>query len=217
MDAKIVLLGERCAGLTSLAERFIQGVFAPSIPNDIGDIRVRSTSLQLSGINMKLRVFDKRVSSHITPFSHVLYQGSIAILLAFDISNAESFEKLSKHISELERRILPNARAKTDGVQLGLLPKVLVGLKADLHDQRQVTFETASEFARQNNMVYVETSAKSGKSVELPFFLAAHGIIQAQQQCFVHFQHHSHVLRRKRSCLMESIRTSRDSISLSVI
>lgn len=179
-------------------------------------MRVRSTYLQVGGKNVKIKVFEKKDNVGRTPFSHVLYRGPLAIMMAFDISNKDSFSSLSKHIYELERHILPatsSFQASDVDRPLGLIPKVLVGLKSDLFTKRQVDFQSASNFARQNNMAYVETSAKTGESVELPFYLAANSIVQAQQ--WMQTTHSHHTLRRKRSCLNEDLGPApRQSISV---
>ena len=51
-------------------------------------------------------------------------------------------------------------------------PKLLLGNKCDLADRRQVEFETASQFARDRGMIYVETSAIKETSLIQEAFLA---------------------------------------------
>jgi GTPase SAR1 family protein len=49
----------------------------------------------------------------------------------------------------------------------------MIGNKSDLSDQRAVSFEEASKFAEENNMIYIEASAKNGKNVEDAFLSTA--------------------------------------------
>lgn len=53
---------------------------------------------------------------------------------------------------------------------------ILVGNKCDLEDQRQVTTEEAIAFARRNDLVFFETSAKTAKGVDDTFTQAAQQI-----------------------------------------
>ena len=46
---------------------------------------------------------------------------------------------------------------------------VLIGNKADLNEQRKVTFEEGQQMAKNNNMLFFETSAKSGLNVDKAF------------------------------------------------
>lgn len=58
---------------------------------------------------------------------------------------------------------------------------VMIGNKLDLAEQRAVSFEEATKFAEENNLIYVETSAKSGKNVE-DCFLSTAGKISEKIQ-----------------------------------
>ena len=49
------------------------------------------------------------------------------------------------------------------------VPIVLVGNKIDLEDEREVGKEEAEEYARKNNMAYVETSAKQNINIHEVF------------------------------------------------
>ena len=47
--------------------------------------------------------------------------------------------------------------------------KLLVGNKSDLEDKREVDFTTASEFAKELEVPFIETSAKTAMCVEEAF------------------------------------------------
>ena len=46
---------------------------------------------------------------------------------------------------------------------------MLVGNKCDLHEKRQVTTQQGTEFAMQNGLAFIETSAMTGLNVEVAF------------------------------------------------
>lgn len=51
------------------------------------------------------------------------------------------------------------------------IPFLLVGNKCDLEDKRKVTFQEASDRARQWGVPYVETSAKTREHVDKVIFI----------------------------------------------
>jgi Ras-related protein Rab-14 len=59
---------------------------------------------------------------------------------------------------------------------------MLVGNKRDLESERDVTYEEASQFARENGLIFVETSAKTGENVEDSFLKTAKLIFQSIQE-----------------------------------
>lgn len=59
---------------------------------------------------------------------------------------------------------------------------VLVGSKRDLEAQREVTYEEAAQFARENGLTFMETSAKTGDSVEDTFINTSKLILRSIQE-----------------------------------
>jgi Ras-related protein Rab-2A len=90
----------------------------------------------------------------------------VAALLVYDITSKESFNSLSRWISE----------ARNHGNKDITL--TLVGNKNDLETDRAVSVEEAQAFADQHNLIYVETSAKSGNNVDAAFINTAKEIMQ---------------------------------------
>ena len=97
------------------------------------------------------------------------YIGAMGILLVFDITNMESFQNLNKWIYDI-RAHAPNNAIIT-----------LVGNKSDLEDQRVVSTEAALAYAEQNNINYIEVSARDSGMIEsmfLEFTREIHGIFK---------------------------------------
>lgn len=68
-------------------------------------------------------------------------------LLLFAINDLESFEAIKQKIKRIEKNEADN------------LPRILVGNKCDLRDDRKVTLQQAEEYAKSINAKYYETSA----------------------------------------------------------
>ena len=78
-------------------------------------------------------------------------------MLVFDVTDRQSFIKLSEWMFELE------LYCQSQPVVL------LIGNKSDLSDKRIVSKSEAMEFAIKHNILYVETSALINQEVEYAF------------------------------------------------
>ena len=85
------------------------------------------------------------------------YRGCHGIILVFDVNERSSFDNLKQWLDELE---LYSTTAHSS--------KLLVGNKIDLED-RQVTEQEATDFARQQAMMYLECSARTRVGIRQAF------------------------------------------------
>jgi small GTP-binding protein len=88
------------------------------------------------------------------------YRHAKGIFLVFDITNRKSFENVSNWLIEIERNIVDDI----DNVKI-----MLIGNKSDLNDNRIINYAEAEQFAKENNLLYFETSAKNGSNVNFIF------------------------------------------------
>lgn len=86
------------------------------------------------------------------------YRNSVGALLLFDTTNYESFEHVNDWFQEAKRQIEPNNAVF-----------MLVGTKQDKEHLREVPSEQAQQFADYHNVLFTETSSKTGQNVEQAF------------------------------------------------
>ena len=61
---------------------------------------------------------------------------------------------------------------------------ILIGNKIDLIEKREVTYEEGKEFADKNDMLFFETSAKTGNNIDNVFYDSASNIVQKMENGF---------------------------------
>jgi small GTP-binding protein len=93
------------------------------------------------------------------------YRGAAGALLVYDTTSRESFNTLSNWLND----------TRTLASQHIII--ILVGNKKDLEEAREVTFLEASTFAQENDLIFLETSAKTGENVEESFLKCAKTIL----------------------------------------
>ena len=127
----------------------------PSTTTTIG-IDFHTTTLQVNDTTVNFQLWDTAGQEDFKSITTSFFRNAVAGLLVFDVTNRNSFYHLHEWISEAKA----NSHPEHDIVLL------LVGNKADLEMQREVSYDEAEHFASQNNMKYIETSAKNGTNVQ---------------------------------------------------
>lgn len=152
---RVILIGDSRVGKTSLLYRLkTKSGQLPSTTTTIG-IDFHTTTLQVNDTTVNFQLWDTAGQEDFKSITTSFFRNAVAGLLVFDVTNRNSFYHLHKWISETKANSHPE-----HGIVL-----LLVGNKADLDTQREVSYDEAECFASQNNMNYIETSAKNGTNV----------------------------------------------------
>ncbi|MDO8122781.1 MAG: Rab family GTPase [Candidatus Hermodarchaeota archaeon] len=162
-SAKVVVVGDPAVGKTSLIVRYVKGMYNPSYILTLG-VNFFVQDITVGDQKLRMTIWDTAGQERFGPIRKKYYKGARGAILVFDQSNPESFERMGFWIDEVNR-------------ECGDIPRILVGNKADLI--AIVPKDDVQEFASQQALTYVETSAKTGMNSIRPFFLLAPSIIAA--------------------------------------
>lgn len=77
------------------------------------------------------------------------YRGAAGALLVYDITRRITYNHLTSWLTDARNLTNPNTVI------------MLIGNKKDLEAQRDVTYEEAAQFAKENGLIFVESSAKT--------------------------------------------------------
>ncbi len=148
---KCVAVGDGGCGKTAIVVRFSQGFFQENYKLTIG-VEFAVKTIHIKNHNVKLQIWDTGGQERFQYVRPLYYKGSMGCIILFDLTNRESFEHIPKWMEEVKK-------------ESGSIPMLLVGNKKDLIDERVISREEAEEIAKDLNMIYVESSAKSGDGV----------------------------------------------------
>ena len=151
---KIVIIGDTNVGKTCIIERLINNKFG----NTKSTIGASHTDIKIKGIN--LNIWDTAGQERFRSMINMYYKGSKCIVICYDITEENSFNNVKNWLSEIEKNV--------NGIFI-----ILVGNKCDLNDNRKISYENAESFAKENNMFYIETSAKNNVNVNKLFDIIA--------------------------------------------
>lgn len=161
---KVLLIGDSAVGKTSVLLRYVDDTFNPEFQTTIG-VDFKISTFQLNGKVIKLQLWDTAGQDRFKNIVASYYRGAHGIILAFDITNATSFQNITRWYDESQNYLQKS------------VPKLLLGNKADLNSQRAVKTEDAKELADRLGVTYIETSAKNSQNVKLAFETLSRNIL----------------------------------------
>eukprot|EP00029_Vermamoeba_vermiformis_P000061 TRINITY_DN10065_c0_g1_i1.p1 TRINITY_DN10065_c0_g1~~TRINITY_DN10065_c0_g1_i1.p1 ORF type:complete len:208 (+),score=25.78 TRINITY_DN10065_c0_g1_i1:253-876(+) len=153
---KIVFLGDQNVGKTSIITRFIYDTFDDTYQATIG-IDFFSKVMSVDNKLYRLQLWDTAGLERFRSLIPSYIRNSNVAAIVYDITDKASFDNVTKWIEDV--------RAER-GNEVILM---LVGNKSDLLSQRAVSTEQGEQKAKEYNMEFIETSAKSGLNIKSLF------------------------------------------------
>jgi len=153
---KVVFIGNPTAGKTSLLNRICHDKFQPNYDSTIG-VDFFNKTIAYNETIFKIQLWDSAGQEKYKSLIPSYIRGASIIFLIYDLNHHESFESISNWLGFV------NQYTKKENVQL-----VLVGNKKDL--ERKVTYEEGEKLAKNEDMIFFETSAKTGEGVIEMFY-----------------------------------------------
>ena len=150
---RICLIGNICVGKTSLLSRYSDNYFKQIYSATIG-VDFRVITLKYKDIVAKVHVWDTAGQERFKSISINYYRSSNGFIYVYDITDMESLKGLDSWIH------LTTENCNTNVINF------LVGNKSDL-ENREVSKEEGEEFAKKNNLIFLETSAKNNDNVDI--------------------------------------------------
>jgi len=169
-NLKLLLIGNSSVGKSSLLMRFTDAQFLPEDESSatIG-VDFRVCKLEVGGRRVKLSIWDTAGQERFRTITSSYYRGAQGIIVAYDISNRETFDALPRWFTELETYVSPN------------VVKMLVGNKLDKEFSRAVSEEEGRRFAERNGCLFLEASAKTNIGVREAFLELVERILQTPE------------------------------------
>uniref|UniRef100_A0A7S1UI96 Uncharacterized protein n=1 Tax=Phaeomonas parva TaxID=124430 RepID=A0A7S1UI96_9STRA len=149
---KLVLLGDTAVGKSCIVVRFVRDEFYEFQEPTIGAAFLTQT-VQVEDATVKFEIWDTAGQERYRSLAPMYYRGASAAIVVYDITNRESFTGAKSWVKELQRRGDPNVVI------------ALAGNKADMESRRDVEQEEAQAYANENNIIWMETSAKTAVNV----------------------------------------------------
>ena len=155
-EVKICLLGDIQVGKTSIASRFCKNSFNDTYLNTIGGAYQQQNVTLNNGTKIKFHIWDTSGQERFRTMTKLYYQDAQVAILTYDVTNEESLDNLDYWLNELN-----------DKVEIENMILCLAGNKNDVEaSKKTVPTSKGKAFAEEHNMIFYETSAKTGAGVK---------------------------------------------------
>ena len=162
---KLLILGDSAVGKTNFLCKLTEHKFNQNYMASTA-IDIKNTSIKINGKNIKLQIWDTAGQEKYRALTRSFLIKAQGILALYDITNHTSFDNLQSWLS------LINEECYVD------IPVIIVGNKMDLEEKRMVDKEEASEYAKKQNVEFIETSSKTGENVEKTLYMLTEKVLQ---------------------------------------
>ena len=153
---KYVIIGDSGVGKSNILLRYINNTFSDEFKATVG-VEFGAKNLQVNGRVYRIQIWDTAGQENFRSIARAYYKNSVCACIVYDITNRNSFNSIQSWIDDCTKQT-----PKT-------ILYILIGNKNDLKDSREVQYEEGAEFAKKRNMIFLETSAKTGDNISSIF------------------------------------------------
>lgn len=163
--SKILIIGASGVGKTSLRTRFIKGNFRTNELMTIG-VEFASTEMDVNGFQLKLELYDI-AGQEAFQLDKKLVKHIHGVMIVFDLTRQETLFSIRSWVDKIY-----DLSPKFKG------PVLIVGNKLDLRSQREIPKDEVEKLVQiiekekhvnTEFISFAETSAKTGKNIDLAF------------------------------------------------
>ncbi|XP_068162955.1 EF-hand calcium-binding domain-containing protein 4B isoform X2 [Antennarius striatus] len=149
---KVVLVGNSSVGKTSLLRSFCEGRFHPATTATVGiDYSVKT--LTMDNMQIAMQLWDTAGQERYRSITKQFFRKADGVVVIYDVTQEDSFRAVKSWLNNVQE-------AAGEGI-----PILLLGNKMDIGGDRQVSFKEADHLAYENNVIFFEVSAYTGKNV----------------------------------------------------
>lgn len=162
-NIKIIVIGESGVGKTYMTRTYIHGKCAQKEPSQTVGAEVSTKIAITNGYKLKLEIWDTMGQEKYGALVKTWFRFARGAIIMYDITELDSYEMVSKQWVE---HVL--TYCDPDVVVM------LVGNKTDLENDRQVSYERASNYATARNFLFNETCSFNAHSCMRVFEMLAY-------------------------------------------
>ena len=151
---KIITLGDSGVGKTSIINKYITGNYLDNVTSTLGVNFSYKKLIINKNVKITLKLIDTCGQEKYRSLSKAYFRNTDGVLFIFGLDDEGSFKNIKEWMECFNKECT-----------IGNVPKVLVGNKSDLEIDNNLDQNIIKEFAEENKIKYIETSAKDNKNI----------------------------------------------------
>ena len=167
---KFIFVGLNGVGKTSLINQYLDKTFTENYLMTIGSDKTMK-NIKIDGKEVTLEICDTTGHEEYRKINEIFMKNTDIALIVYDITKRESFEELNNWIKSVKE--INNNKNVIFGIAAN---------KSDLYEQKVINKKEGEEFAKNNNTLFFETSAKDYDSVENVFIKLTKEYLKNQEE-----------------------------------
>ncbi len=167
---KVIVIGDPAVGKTSLLTKFATNQFEEKYLPTVG-VSILKEPIELNEYNAKVNLMFWDIAGQ--PQFYMLHRpyfnGADGMFLVLDITRSSTFSNVNNWYSAAMKYGLSG------------IPKILIGNKVDLKEERKIILPMAEHLSEKWSAPYYETSALTGENVKLVFQKIAELVFKSKE------------------------------------
>lgn len=162
---KYIIVGDSSVGKSNLLSKFAHNKFADSYEATIG-VEFDVKNLEINEKIFRIQIWDTAGQENFKSITKAYYKNCVCAMVVYDITKRQTFDNIQTWLDDVRNESPKNALI------------ILIGNKIDLYQERQISYDEGNDFAKKNEILFAETSAKTGEGVDDIFRKSAKEIEQ---------------------------------------
>lgn len=154
---KIIIVGDSNVGKSNILSQFTNHKFLENHDITIG-LEFGVKKLSHNNSVYKIQLWDTAGQEVFKSLTRNYYRNSNACIFVYDITDRKSFLNIDEWKNEVK-----------DNCNNDNLIMILVGNKSD-NKNRVISYDEGNDYAKENNMFFLESSAKTGENINEIFY-----------------------------------------------
>jgi len=175
---KFIITGDAAVGKSSLLIRLTDQRFLANPDPTLGvEFGSKLIEIPEEGKIVKLQCWDTAGTESFRSITRSYYRGAAGCLLVYDVTSRNSFNNCRSWLADVREHADPHLTCILVGNKVDLVSESSSDGGIGIGRHRAVPTEEAELWAKEEGLLFVEASAKSGQNVELAFEQASRDIL----------------------------------------